>query len=466
MKNAKNILTILFLVLGTGLVMAQDGEQLFKAKCNTCHALGKNSTGPNLKGVKQKWEDAGEGEMLYEWVKNSTELIASGKSQQALAIKDYSPTAMTPQAVSNEEIDAILSFVDSWEPAAEAPKTADGSTTEVKVVPNYKKNLTMFYYLAILLVVQIIGIFVLGGSLTSIVKIELLRKKNEASNAAKMIAITIGMFSLMTLTNSAHALSFMAPGAAGEEALPWLLVEDSDIFFMIVVNVFALGVLLYMRRSFMEMLHTIRPEIVEQKKARRKKKVNSVLTDAVPIEEEHTILMHHEYDGIRELDNNLPPWWVWGFYFTIGFAIVYIFNYHILKTSDLQIEAYNKDVKQAEIEVKAYLDKMAMNVDENTATLLTDSKDISAGKAIFEANCVSCHKPDGSGEIGPNLTDKNWIYGYDIKDLFKTIKNGTSKGMPEHNSKLNPVQIQQVASFVLTLPPVSGKAPDGDIIKE
>lgn len=468
MKNAKNILTILFLVLGTGLVMAQDGEKLFKAKCNTCHALGKNSTGPNLKGVKQKWEDAGEGDLIYEWVKNPQTLIASGKSQTALATKEYSPTDMTPQAVSNEEIDAILSFVDSWEPAAETPKAADGSSaaTAVKIVPNYKKNLTMFYYLAALLLVQMIGIFVLGGSLTSIVKIELTRKKNEISNTIKMIAVTVGMFSLMTLTNNANALSFMQPGEVGEEALPWLLVEDSDIFFMIVVNVFALGVLLYMRRSFMEMLRTIRPEMVEQKSVRRKKKVNKVLTDAVPIEEEHTILMHHEYDGIRELDNNLPPWWVWGFYFTIGFAIVYIFNYHILKTSDLQIEAYNKDVKKAEIEVKAYLDKMAMNVDENTATLLTDSKDLSAGKAIFEANCISCHLINGAGEIGPNLTDKNWIYGYDIKDLFKTIKNGTSKGMPEHNSKLNPVQIQQVASYVLSLPPVKGKAPDGDIIKE
>ncbi len=467
MKNAKNILMVLLITLSAGLVNAQDGEGLFKSKCNTCHALGKNSTGPNLKGVKQKWEDAGEGEMLYEWVKNPQTLIASGNSQQALAIKEYSPTDMTPQAVTNEEIDAILSFVDGWEPAAETQaKSADGALSpEVTYVPNYDRNLTMFYFLSILLIIQVIGIFVLGGSLTSIVKLELNKKRN-GSDVVKMIAVVVGMFSLIAMSNTASALSFMQPGDAGEEALPWLLVEDSDIFFMILVNIFALGILLYMRRSFMEMLRTIRPEMVVQRSLRRKKTVNKVLTDAVPIEEEHTILMHHEYDGIRELDNNLPPWWLWGFYFTIGFAIVYIFNYHILKTSDLQIEAYNKDMKKADIEVAAYLEKMAMNVDENTATLLTESKDLSAGKAIFEANCVSCHLANGSGEIGPNLTDKYWIYGFDIKDIFKTVKNGTSKGMPEHNSKLNPVQIQQVSSYVLSLPEAAGKAPDGEIIRE
>lgn len=163
MKNAKNILIVLLITLSAGLVNAQDGEGLFKSKCNTCHALGKNSTGPNLKGVKQKWEDAGEGEMLYEWVKNPQTLIASGNSQQALAIKEYSPTDMTPQAVTNEEIDAILSFVDSWEPAAETPaKSADGALSpEVTYVPNYNRNLTMFYFLSLLLIIQVIGILCL-----------------------------------------------------------------------------------------------------------------------------------------------------------------------------------------------------------------------------------------------------------------------------------------------------------------
>lgn len=463
MKYAKQIMLILVVAI-TSMSYAQDGEKLFKAKCNTCHALGKNSTGPDLKGVKQKWEDAGEGDLIYEWVKNPQTLIASGKSTVAMKTKEYSPTDMTPQAVTNEEIDAILSFIDGWTPpVTEGPTNPDGTGGKViKYVPDYESNLDLFYALATLLIVQLIGIFILGNSLTSIVKLEITKRKGDK---LKMIAIAIGLFTLMATNNQALALKFTEPGAT-QELTPWLLVEDSDIYFMIALNILALGILLYMRRSFMEMMRSLRPEAFVVKRSKRKKTVNQILTDVVPIEEEGSILMHHEYDGIQELDNNLPPWWVWGFYFSIGFAIVYLFNYHVLGLSDLQVEAYNKDVKRAQKEVAAYMEKMAMNVDETSATLMTDSKDLSAGKSIFDANCVVCHNPNGEGNIGPNLTDKNWIYGYDIKEVFATVKNGTSKGMPEHNSKLNPIQIQQVASYVLSLPETPGKDPEGDIVKE
>src|SRR5690606_35110742 len=96
------------------------------------------------------------------------------------------------------------------------------------------------------------------------------------------------------------------------------------------------------------------------------------------------------------------------------------------------------------------LKEAAMNVDETNVTLLTDQEAINSGKQLFEANCTVCHK-DGSGDIGPNLTDNFWLYGNDVKDVFGTIKNGTANGMPEHASKLNPVQLQQVSSFVLSL---------------
>jgi cytochrome c oxidase cbb3-type subunit 3 len=233
---------------------------------------------------------------------------------------------------------------------------------------------------------------------------------------------------------------------------------------MIVIDLILISVLLYLRRMFRDFL-----SMVKEKKAADQaeaavaiKKINQILTDVVPIEEEHTILMQHEYDGIRELDNNLPPWWVWGFYATIIFALIYLINYHVIGTSDLQIEAYNKEMAQAKKDVDAYLAKMAMNVDETNATMLTEEGDLSAGKALFETNCVTCHNPKGEGNIGPNLTDKFWIYGPDIKVVFKTVKSGTPNGMPEHASKLNPVQLQQVASYVLSLPYVKGSiAPQG-----
>ena len=154
------------------------------------------------------------------------------------------------------------------------------------------------------------------------------------------------------------------------------------------------------------------------------------------------------------------------FYATIVFAVVYLFNYHILKTGDLQYQAYDKEIKQADAQVKAYLEANAMNVDETTVTLMTDAAELGKGKALFETNCVTCHNPKGEGNIGPNLTDKNWIYGFDIKEVFKTVKTGTPNGMPEHGSKFNPVQIQQVVSFVLSLPEAKGKAPQGEIIEK
>jgi cytochrome c oxidase cbb3-type subunit 3 len=281
----------------------------------------------------------------------------------------------------------------------------------------------------------------------------------------KNIAILVGLFGLMAITNNALALTFNGPGVA-KEGMPWLLIENADLYALITVDIILLGVLWYLRGLFKEFMAMLIPE--KQKVAKKGfvfKKWNKVLTDVVEIEDEESILMDHEYDGIRELDNNLPPWWVWMFYATIIFGVIYVFNYHILGTADLQIEAYEKDMIESKKEVDAYLSKMAMNVDETNATLMTDAADISKGKGLFEVNCVSCHNPNGEGNIGPNLTDNFWLYGNDVKDLYKIIKYGNANGMPEHASKLNPIQIQQAASFVLSLPYTKGKEPQGTEIK-
>ena len=473
MKKYFNIsIAAITLFIGTQFTFAQDGEQLFKAKCNACHMVDKNSTGPVLKGVKQKWTDAGEAEMLYDWVKNSTTLVATGKSQMANKIQSFSPSAMAPQVVSNEEIDAILGYIDAYTPPVDvaAPPSADGAVTNVITVPNYKQNLTLFYWLILAIVVLIIGIIIMSSSITSLVKSDYFKRKieeNSAKNSStiNVVLVLIGFLGLMAANNTSLALTFSYPGEGAKDAT-WILVEDIDLYFMLFINIILLFVLLYLRRMFRDFMLMVRPEAVKLKKERRIKKINVILTDAVAIEEEHTILMQHEYDGIRELDNNLPPWWVWGFYATIIFAVIYIFNFHILRTSDLQIQAYDKEIAQSKIDVDAYLSKMAMNVDETNATLLTDAGAISSGKALFDANCVVCHNPKGEGNIGPNLTDDAWVYGPDVKDLFKTLKYGTPNGMPEHASKLNPIQIQQVASFVLSLPIIKGKEPQGKIYKK
>jgi len=467
MKINSSILASSMIALCTSLsLLAQDGAALFKAKCNTCHMVDKNSTGPLLKGAKQKWNDAGEGDLIYEWVKNPQTLIASGKSKMANEIKNFSPTDMSPQTVSKEEVDAILDYVDNYQAAATTPAdgattgTTNGTTTETTIVPDYEQNLTLFYWLLASIVVLLIAIIILSGSIASLVRSDYFLKKLNARKESKTLSIVlvVGLFSLFNPTSS-YALTFMKAGEA-TEGIPWLKVETTDLYFMVAINLILLGVVFYLRNMFNQFIEMVRPP-QKQAESVSLKKINALLTDAVAIEEEHTILMQHEYDGIRELDNNLPPWWVWGFFATIFFAIVYLFNYHVFKSSDLQYKAYDKEMAQAKKDIDAYLSKMAMNVDETNATLLTDQGALSSGKALFHANCVLCHNPKGEGNIGPNLTDDSWIYGPDIKDLFKTIKYGTPNGMPEHASKLNPVQIQQVGSYVLSLPYSKGKEPQG-----
>jgi cytochrome c oxidase cbb3-type subunit 3 len=460
---------LLINLIAQGNIYAADGGQLFKSRCNTCHMVDKNSTGPKLQGAKQKWIDAGEGDLIYDWITNSSALITSGKSARAKEVSGFSPTAMPPQTLSKEEIDAILSFVDTPPVVTKNPAdTTATSAVSTVVKPNYVENLSIFNWMIFLMFILILIIVVLAGSIMTYVKSDYFKTKvAEIGNKSKLLIIVITTGSLF-VSNQSYALNFMRPGEA-EKGMPWLQVENTDLYALLAINIILLIVVLYLRNLFNQMVAMVRPKKEVEAApvvAETFKKVNAILTDAVPIEEEHTILMDHEYDGIRELDNNLPPWWVWGFFATIVFAFIYIINYHVLGVSDLQEKAYQKEMAKAEKEIAAYREKMAMNVDETNATIMTGNSDLASGKAVFGVNCVTCHKADGSGDVGPNLTDKNWIYGYDIKEVFTTIKLGRPNGMPAHDALLNPIQIQQVASYVLTLKEVpNGKSAQGDIIK-
>lgn len=460
-----------FILLIAPVLYAQNGESLFKAKCNTCHTIEKNSTGPKLKGVIEKWSAAGEKEMLYDWVKSSGNLIASGKSSLAKEAQGFSPTVMPNQPVTNEEIDAIFEYVETFVPAAPKAEGTIGGEVVVEIVPNYHNNLIVFYGLIALMVVLLFAIYLIAKTMSIYIRSDYYKNKlmeRISNDQTQKIVLLIAFVSGIVGTSNGWALSFDATATA-TAGNPWVLVEKSDLIILMTINLVLLGVLLYLRnmlRQFQQMILPKKEIQLVAEKASTLKKWNAVLTDAVPIEKETAIVMEHEYDGIRELDNNLPPWWVVMFFATILFSVVYVFHYHILKTGDLQIAEYTKEVKKADVEVQNYLSKMAMNVDETSATLMTESSDLSAGKAIFTANCITCHKPNGEGDIGPNLTDDYWIHGGDIKSVFKTIKIGTANGMPEHASKLNPIQIQQVSSYVLSLPYVKGKEPEGEKLNQ
>lgn len=454
MNSIYKILTVLFVFTFTN-GYAQDGEAIFKSKCNVCHMLEKDGTGPNLKNVREKWDEAGELDMIYDWVKNPPALIESGKSTMAIKADQYSKTGMTAQDVSLEEMNAVFDYVDNYVApvVTETPNEVPDGEKQVVVVANYKRNLNLFYILLVGIFVQLIAIF----SLSSTIK-EFIRK-----NAGKSTKMIIVGFVTLFAANS-YALEFMSYGQSQED-VPWLKVENSDLMILGAANLLLAVGIMYLYNMFTSFNKVIRPEYFEAKVKKQESK-RSILTDAVPIEEEESILMHHDYDGIRELDNNLPPWWVWMFYATIIFGVIYIFNYHILGTADLQIKAYEKSMEQAEIEVSEYKEKMGMQIDETNAELMTDESELQAGGKLFQEHCIACHKADGSGEIGPNLTDKSWIYGYEIGTVFGIISNGTNNGMIPHKGKMNPIQIQQVASFVLSMPEKSGKQAEGDIIEQ
>jgi len=195
------------------------------------------------------------------------------------------------------------------------------------------------------------------------------------------------------------------------------------------------------------------------------KKILNLLTASTPIENEADILLDHDYDGIKELDNKIPPWFHALFWGGIIFGIVYMTQYHIIGSGNVQEEEYMAEVQLANVQ-RQILIKTGAFVNEETVTKLTDMGSLNSGKEIFTKNCVSCHGANAEGLIGPNLTDEYWLHGGGIQNVFKTIKYGVpSKGMISWESQLDPKKIQEVGSYILSLKgtnPPNGKAPQGD----
>ena len=197
------------------------------------------------------------------------------------------------------------------------------------------------------------------------------------------------------------------------------------------------------------------------------KKIYKNLLGSKPIEQEGEIVLDHNYDGIRELDNKLPPWWLYGFYITIIFGGIYLLRYHVFDGTK-QAKEFEIEMEEARLAVEEYKKTAKDLVDVNTVELLTEASDLAAGKAIFETTCIACHKIDGGGGIGPNLTDEYWILGGGIKNVFNTISEGgrAGKGMVPWKTELSPLQMAQVASYVLGFQgtsPAEPKAPEGEI---
>jgi len=174
------------------------------------------------------------------------------------------------------------------------------------------------------------------------------------------------------------------------------------------------------------------------------------------------LLLDHEADGIRELDNNLPSWWLWLFYITIIFGFIYMLYYHVFGAGDLMAAEYEKEMKIGN-EIKA----ASLAKFEATLGTLQPSKDpqiLDQGHQVFGNLCAPCHRADGGGLVGPNLCDDYWIHGSNFVDNVRTIVNGVpEKGMLTWKGVLKPEEIEAVASYIYTLRgthPVNPKPPE------
>lgn len=174
--------------------------------------------------------------------------------------------------------------------------------------------------------------------------------------------------------------------------------------------------------------------------------------------------MHHEYDGIRELDNPMPAWLATIFYGSILFAGVYLLHYHVLGTGPSSKEEYEHEMAVA---AEMYKD---VELTESQVVLLTDAGRLKAGSTIFMENCATCHGEKLEGLTGPNLVDPYWLHGGDVKDVYKVISEGVPgktmiawKGRISSNDRLN------LASYILSLQgsnPPNAKAPEGNMAGE
>lgn len=221
--------------------------------------------------------------------------------------------------------------------------------------------------------------------------------------------------------------------------------------------------------------------------------------------EKEVPLLDHDYDGIRELDNDLPRWWVWLFYVTMVWAVLYMMYFHVFSLGYLSADEYRRELdpgyerlSSSHARVLGFISQyrtpffdpgrdhrlaglvkksstsayqeLTRESDTATYVALTDEQSLESGKETFLARCSQCHGKFGEGNIGPNLTDDYWLHGAGMTNVVKTIKYGyPAKGMLSWRGELSPHQILQVASYVLSLHgtnPPNPKAPQGELVKQ
>jgi cytochrome c oxidase cbb3-type subunit III len=324
--------------------------------------------------------------------------------------------------------------------------------------------------LAIMLtVVAIVLAFIIWGmgqALISISRLALDKQKNATKAATILLLLAFSFISQNSMAQDAVAeVAKAEPNYGGLSA--------NNFYAFAAVIFIEITAILFLAFNIKSVYQDLVPAVVKPKNStlatwwsRMDKKF---FTKAIPVEKEADVMLDHDYDGIRELDNALPPWWKYGFYITIAVAFVYIGYFHAFGEGKNPTEEYAAEMDKARIEMEIYEAGNKDKVDENNVPM-ADVSGIAEGKDIFTAKCWACHGKAGEGSAGPNLTDDYWIHKGSLNDIFHSIKVGyQDKGMQSWAKEFTPKQMANISSFIKTLHgtnPPNAKAAQGDLFTE
>lgn len=338
----------------------------------------------------------------------------------------------------------------------------DKAAAPQTVTSSYNQLATL---LVIMIVVLAFVIWGMGRVLTALGRQLLEKGKNKSAALSVLMLVGFSLLAQVSVAQDATA------NAAAQEVPNYGGLTESTFYFFVTVLAVEVAVILFLAFSIRRMYAELLPQ--HAKAPGEKSAVGAwwsnldkkLFTKAVPVEREADVLLDHDYDGIHELDNALPPWWKYGFYITVVVGIIYLFNFHVFGVGKNPTQEYNAEMEAARIQKEIYEASNKDKIDENKVPM-ADAAGIKAGQALFEANCVACHLKDGGGSVGPNLTDDYWLHKGSLNDIYHTIKVGyPDKGMQSWSGQFSPKQISQLASYIKTLhgtKPAVPKAPQGE----